>query len=72
MNYMDFRVQTLNRLVQDLQDVDGVLAVWEGGSAANSTTDQYSDIDVNVMGDGNSEVIFATVESALKKISPMG
>ena len=49
--------------------MDDAFAVWEGGSAAKSTTDQYSDLDICILGIKENESIFAKVEESLGSIS---
>ena len=66
---MEFRDQVLQKLVTNLQSMDDVFAVWEGGSAANSTTDQYSDVDISILGTEENESIFAKVKESLSSIS---
>jgi hypothetical protein len=68
---MNFRNQILDHLVHALQETKGIIAVWEGGSAANKTTDQYSDLDLCILGDGSEEEIFSVVASTLESISPI-
>jgi hypothetical protein len=50
-----------------------VLAGWEGGSAAFSASDDYSDIDLNYLVDDaiSFDVLYAAAEEALSLISPI-
>jgi hypothetical protein len=50
-----------------------VLAGWEGGSAAFSAVDAYSDIDLEfLVADGASfELLYASAEKALEMVSPI-
>jgi hypothetical protein len=67
---LEFRGKILGKLVTDLKAMNDVFAVWEGGSAANSTTDQYSDIDFCILGnEGQKESIFGQVKTSLNSIS---
>jgi predicted nucleotidyltransferase len=66
---MNQRPEILKRLVTELKHCNPVLAVWEGGSAANATSDQYSDIDICVLASDPISLVFQTVESALNSIS---
>ncbi len=64
-----FKENVLAALIEDLKKRNDVLAIWEAGSAANGSSDQYSDIDLGVLTDGSSQVIHQEVESTLDRIS---
>lgn len=60
---------TLRQIVEALPSV---LAAWEGGSAAFSYCDEWSDIDaVLVVDDEAIAAVFSAVESGLAHLSPM-
>lgn len=69
----DLRGAICVAVVEALRPYPDVLAGWEGGSAAFGVLDAYSDIDLNfLVTDGVSlDVLHATVEDALKKVSPI-
>ncbi len=66
-----FREHVLKTLLRALGPRDDVSAVWEGGSAANGTTDEYSDIDLTVVTSGSREDVFQIIETTLIGISPI-
>ena len=66
---MNFKNKILNQLISDLQNCPDVFAVWEGGSAANARSDQYSDIDLNILTSDDVETVFETIERALQTVS---
>lgn len=64
---MSFRIELINHLVETLIQDSKVLALWQAGSAANNSTDEYSDIDLLILADGFSEKLFEEVEDILNK-----
>jgi hypothetical protein len=64
-----FRHQLAQELSKRLQRSADILAAWEGGSSANSTSDQFSDIDLNILYVGNEDLVFQMVEATLKDFS---
>ena len=66
-----YRRQLAEHLTQELSKLEGVLAVWEGGSAATETADQYSDIDLCIMASSEPEVVFAALHQALGEEYPI-
>lgn len=49
-----------------------VLAAWLGGSDATGRTDEYSDVDLQVIvPDAHVEAVFVTVRQALESLSPI-
>lgn len=59
-------------LARALASRDDVLAVWEGGAAAFDRADEWSDIDLQaVVHDDAVAATFATVEQALRELSPI-
>lgn len=64
-----FKKKILNAIVHDLNLNPKALAAWEGGSAANGTSDQYSDIDLTVVGSDNVDLLFDSIESTLSRVS---
>ncbi len=65
----DFKEKILDAIIQDLKANPKALAAWEGGSAATGTTDQYSDIDLAVVGSDSVDILFESIESTLNRIS---
>lgn len=64
------REKIIETIVATLEPLDFVLALWQGGSAAHGYTDEWSDIDIEVIVEDNSvEETFDIVEKSLKTIS---
>ncbi|MFQ4142923.1 nucleotidyltransferase domain-containing protein [Chlorogloeopsis sp. ULAP02] len=60
----------LQTIITALQPKDFALAFWQGGSAAHGYTDEWSDIDIEVIVEDNYvEETFKIVEAALQSIS---
>jgi len=69
---MTLRKQIITTIQTELEPLDFVNALWEGGSAAFDRVDQYSDIDLQIdVADACVEHTFEAVEAALLKISPI-
>lgn len=68
-NTDNFRSTVLECLVAELKQNPLAVAAWEGGSAANGTSDSYSDIDLVVVGSDSIDRIFDSVEAILRKVS---
>ena len=68
-----FRARIIDVICQGLKPLPTVLAGWEGGSAAFSTVDAYSDIDLNFLidDDVSSDVLYAAAETSLEAVSPI-
>lgn len=64
-----FKDRVRSELVSSLEMQPQALAAWEGGSAANGTSDPYSDIDFVVMGNESIETLFDVTEAALTRVS---
>ncbi|HEY9727915.1 MAG TPA: nucleotidyltransferase domain-containing protein [Chroococcales cyanobacterium] len=64
------RQRILESIIATLEPKDFVLALWQGGSVAHGFTDEWSDIDIQVIveDDGVQET-FDIVEESLKTIS---
>jgi len=60
-------------ICEALEPLPGVLAAWEGGSAAFGAVDGYSDIDLNVLVDDDVSVdlLYAEAEASLAAVSPI-
>lgn len=59
-------------LIQNLKASDAVLAIWEGGSAANKRSDAFSDLDLVVVAEhGRVEEVFRTAEKTLAALRPL-
>ncbi len=70
--YMILRENIIPPLIERLRKEDFILAAWEGGSIAFNRSDEWSDIDLAVVvKDGKAGDVFAIVEEALNKITPI-
>ena len=66
------RARLIDVLRGTLQEMSGVDAAWEGGSAAFGSDDALSDVDaVAVVADDAVDATFSQVESALDALSPV-
>ena len=63
------RETVLQKVVGALQNCRQARAVWEGGSAANAASDQFSDLDINILASDPIISIFEAVENTLNSIS---
>lgn len=64
------REKIIETIIGALEPFDFVLALWQGGSAAHGYTDEWSDIDIEVIvADNRVEETFDIVEKSLKTIS---
>jgi predicted nucleotidyltransferase len=64
------REKILETLITALEAKDFVLAFWQGGSAAHGYTDEWSDLDIEVIvKDDEVQQTFDAVEEALQTIS---
>ena len=64
------REKILQTIIEALQPQDFVLALWQGGSAAHGYTDEWSDLDIEVIvEDDYVQQTFDFVDSALQTIS---
>lgn len=72
MNTVITRPVLLAALRQIVETLPAVQAAWEGGSAAFSYRDQWSDIDaVLVVDDEAVAAVFAAIEAGLAQLSPI-
>ena len=66
------RQTVIDLLSAALESFDGALAAWLGGSDASGRTDEYSDIDIQVIvGDERVEAAFEVIHEALEARSPI-
>jgi hypothetical protein len=66
------RADIIQKLVETLQPLDYVIALWEGGAPGFNRTDEWSDIDLYVVVDDEKVAqAFQAVELALKSLSPI-
>jgi hypothetical protein len=66
------RPTILHALRTTLEPRPDVLAMWEGGAAAFDRVDEWSDIDLQIIGeDDRVEETFAAVEETLRSIAPI-
>ena len=64
------RQRILELIIATLQPKDFVIALWQGGSAAHGHTDEWSDIDIQVIvEDERVQETFDILEESLKTIS---
>ena len=64
------RERILETIIATLEPKDFVLALWQGGSAAHGYTDEWSDLDIEVIvEDARVEETFLFVEEALSTLS---
>lgn len=64
------RQKILESIIASLEPKDFVLALWQGGSAAHGFTDEWSDIDIQVIVEDNRvQETFSILEESLKTIS---
>ena len=67
------RQRILETIIATLEPKDFVLALWQGGSAAHESTDEWSDIDIQVIvEDDRVQETFDIVEESLKTLSEIG
>lgn len=62
-----FRAELLDFLVRRLPEDSGVVAIFEGGSAAHDRVDEWSDIDLAIVCKTDQQSIFGAVETALRE-----
>jgi hypothetical protein len=66
------RQEIITALIQGLEPLDYVNAMWEGGSAAFDRLDQWSDIDLQFdVADDQVEETFQAVQGVLEQLSPI-
>ena len=66
------RERIINTLINSLQPLDYVGAVWEAGAASFNRIDQWSDIDIAiVVDDERVEEVFKVIEETIKTISEL-
>ncbi len=66
------REQIIQALINVLEPLDYVYAMWEGGAAAFNRIDQWSDLDLQVdAADKRSADVFTAIEQALTTLSPI-
>jgi predicted nucleotidyltransferase len=68
-NVNPFRTKILSQLLTTLKTHSEVDAVWEAGSAATGTSDEYSDLDLVVLSSGDSNAIFEKIEESLEAVA---
>lgn len=66
------REEIISKLVKELEPLEYVNALWEGGAAAFDRVDEWSDIDLGIdVRDDKIEKAFVKVEEILNSISPI-
>ncbi|MCB0355384.1 MAG: nucleotidyltransferase domain-containing protein [Bdellovibrionales bacterium] len=63
-----YRKNILRIILDNVEPIPEVMAAWEGGSAANGTLDQYSDIDLCVLAKTPLQSVMDKIETALEVI----
>ena len=64
-----YRNTYIEKQIEALRDNPKIIALWEAGSAATGTTDQYSDIDLSVLCCCDINEAFDLMESAMPPIT---
>lgn len=64
-----FKEDILSKLLEKLKSQSEVLAVWEMGSAATGTSDEYSDVDLVILSHGQPDENFEKLEKILRSFS---
>ncbi|NKC02160.1 MAG: hypothetical protein GKR90_27175 [Pseudomonadales bacterium] len=64
-----YRTTYIESQIEALRDNPKIIALWEAGSAATGTTDQYSDIDLNALCTCGTDEAFSLMESVMPPIS---
>ena len=65
-SYRDIYIE---KQIEALRDNPKILALWEGGSAATESTDQYSDIDLLALCAGETDEAYDLMESVMPPIT---
>ena len=64
----DFREKIKKELKELFKANESILAVWEGGSAATGFLDEYSDLDIGMIAEGEAiETVFEQIGELLEK-----
>lgn len=69
LNSEEYRKKVLKTMIDALQPRPDILAVWEGGSAATGTKDQYSDIDLCVLANSAQRPILDHIQKSLEVLN---
>lgn len=64
-----YRATYVQTQIEALRDSGKIIALWETGSAAWGTTDQYSDIDLMVLATCDTDDAFSLIESGMPPIA---
>lgn len=64
-----YRDLYIEKLLEALRDNPKIIALWEGGSAATESTDQYSDIDLFALCTCETDEAFDLMESAMPPVT---
>lgn len=66
------REEIIHQLDEGLRENPDIRAAWLGGSDANKRADEWSDIDLMVVGaPGKTEAVAAAIETAVERVSPI-
>jgi len=66
------RQDVIKALIEKLQPIPFVQAMWEGGAASFNRVDEWSDIDLQILTDDERvDDVFPLVETALESLSPV-
>ena len=64
-----YREIYIKKQVEALRDNPKIVALWEGGSAATGSTDQYSDLDLNALCACETDEAFGLMEAVMPPIT---
>ncbi len=64
-----YREIYIEKQIEALRDNPKILALWEGGSAATGSTDEYSDLDLYALCACETDEAFGLIESAMPPIT---
>lgn len=64
-----YRVTYTDNQIEALRDRPEIIALWEAGSAATGTTDEYSDIDLMALCSCSTNEAFALIEAVMPPIT---
>ena len=64
-----YRITYIEKQIEALRDNPKIIALWEAGSAATGTTDQYSDLDLIALCSCDIDEAFSLMESVMPPIT---
>jgi hypothetical protein len=66
--FEEYRNQVLKIIFAEIQSFPDILAAWEGGSAANGSQDQFSDIDLCILSKEPVRSVLDRIEATLNAL----